>query len=99
VGVLISYSDERAGISWEMIVREFSLRSWAQWYHFTGSGEMVLWLLFAVFAGFDSSFYGSLESLPLLISEKFLELTSRPILLIVFVGMADRVKKWERHIS
>ncbi len=37
---------------------------------------MVLWLLFAVFAGFDSALDGSLESLPLLITEKCLELTS-----------------------
>lgn len=59
---------------------------------------MVLWLLFAVLAGFDSSSYRSLESLPLLITEKCLELTSRPVLLIVLIGMTDRVKKRESNI-
>jgi hypothetical protein len=60
---------------------------------FVDAGKVISWLLFAVFAGFDCLIEYGFKIAPSSISKNWCKLTSGPILLIVLVGMADRVEE------
>jgi hypothetical protein len=80
-----------------MISWKCSLRSWPYLDHLGDVGEMVFRLLSAIFAGFFRFFDDIFEIPKISIPENFCKFTSRPIFLVIFVRMSDRVKKWRSH--
>lgn len=86
-----------ASISRKVISRKCSLSSWTYLDHLGDVGEMVFRLLFAIFTGFFR-FFDDIFEIPKISIPKYLcELTSRPIFLIIFIDVANTVKKWRSH--